>query len=88
MKTKLSRSQAEQKINDFFKQSKFTSKEMKKTKRLAMKFNIKLLPHKRKFCKSCLSQLKGKTRVTKTHKIIECNNCDYKNRFKLTKIKN
>ncbi|MEK6878768.1 MAG: hypothetical protein AABY22_04135 [Nanoarchaeota archaeon] len=83
MKTKLSKSQAEQKIKDFFERSKFTSEEVKKTKRLVMKFNIKLKEYRKKFCKSCLSQLKGKTRITKTHKTIECEKCGYNNRFKM-----
>ncbi len=84
MKTKLSKSEAEQKIQEFFKKEKFTKEEVRKIRRLAMKFNIKLREHRKKFCKKCLSQLKGRTRITKTHKTIECGNCKYKNKFKLS----
>ena len=83
MKTKLSKSQAEQKIKEFFEKNKFISEEMKKIKRLAMKLNIKLGDYKRKFCKKCLSQLKGKTRIKKVSKTIECEKCGFKNRFKM-----
>lgn len=84
MKSNLSKSQAQEKIYDFFKREKFTKEEAKKIKRLAMKFNIKLKDERKKFCKSCLSQLKGKTRISKTHKIIVCKFCNYKNKFKLS----
>ncbi|MEK6844422.1 MAG: hypothetical protein AABX83_03265 [Nanoarchaeota archaeon] len=83
MKTKLSKSQAEQEIKEFFERTKFTSEEVRKKKRLAMKLNIKLGDYKRKFCKSCLSQLKGKTRITKKYKTIECEKCRFNNRFRI-----
>ncbi len=82
MKTKLSKSQVEQKIEKFFKKAEFTKEEVKKIRRLAMKFNIKLKDKRKNFCKKCLSQLRGKTRITKTHKTIECEKCGYKNKFK------
>ena len=83
MKSKLSKSQVEKKINEFFKKESFTSEEIRKIKRLAMKFKIKLGEYRKKFCKKCLSQLKGKTRISKTHKTVECGKCRYKNKFKL-----
>ncbi len=83
MKTNLSKSQAEEKINLFF-QKDFSSEEMRKIKRLAMKFKISLKSHKTKFCKSCLSPLKGKIRITKTHKTITCS-CGFKNKIKIKK---
>lgn len=83
MKTKLSKQQAQQKIEEFFQKHSLTSEEVKKIKRLAMKFNIKLFPYKKYFCKSCLHSLKGKIRISRTHKTIECQNCRYKNKFKL-----
>ncbi len=82
MKSSLSKSEAENKIKEFFEKSLFTPKEIKKIKRLAMKFKIKLREHRKKFCKSCLSLLKGKTRISKTHKTIFCQNCGYKNKFR------
>jgi len=82
MKTSLSKNQVEVKLKEFFERPLFTSKDLKKIKRLAMKYKIKLKENRRKFCKKCLSQLKGKTRISKTHKTIMCQNCGYKNRFK------
>ena len=41
MKKKLTKKEAEEKINEFFKNDNFDSEEMKKIKKLAMKFNIK-----------------------------------------------
>jgi len=83
MKTKLSKTEAKEKITSFFKKSNFTPEEVKKIKRLAMKFNIKLKEHRKKFCKKCLSKLKGKTRITKLYKIVECFTCGYRNKFKI-----
>lgn len=82
MNPKISKSQAEEKINSFFQNKGFSQKQMKKIKRLAMKFKIKLCPYKKYFCKKCLSPLKGKIRITKTHKTIECSICSYRNKFK------
>jgi len=83
MKPKLSKPEAQAKIEEFFKKDTFTPKQLKKIKRLAMKFKIKLKSYRKKFCKSCLSQLKGKARITKTHKSIICQICGYKNKFRL-----
>ena len=87
MNPKISKSEAEQKIKDFFKKSDFSPKEMKKIKRLAMKFKIKLLPYKKKFCKYCLNPLKGKIRISKTHKTIQCIHCNKSSKFKLASQK-
>ncbi len=83
MKKNLSKREAQDKINEFFKKEYFGSKEVRKIKRLAMKHNIKLGKFRTKFCKKCLSQLKGKTRISKTHKTIICQSCGYKNKFKI-----
>ena len=85
MKNKLSKSQIIEKIEEFFKNIKNkTRKEIKKIKRLAMKYHIPLKPYKKLFCKSCLNPLKGKTRVSKEYKRIECNICNFKNKWKIT----
>jgi RNase P subunit RPR2 len=84
MKTALSKTEAKEKIFDFFKKRQFSSEEAKKIKRLAMKFNIKLGDYRKSFCKKCYSQLKGKTRITKMHKIIECMSCGAINRQKIS----
>jgi RNase P subunit RPR2 len=84
MKSKLTRKEAQEKIDSFFTQKKeLNPLYVKKIKRLAMKYNIKLGVHRRRFCKKCYSDLKkGKIRITKTHKIIECPNCKERNRFR------
>jgi len=83
MKTSLTRAQAQEAINKFFNKPSFTKEELKKIKRIAMKFNIKLGNYRKLFCKKCLSQLKGRIRITKTHKTITCEKCSHKNRFKV-----
>ena len=84
MHSQLSKSEAEQKIKEFFEKSEFTPEELKKIKRLAMKFKIKLKEKRKKFCKKCFSQLRGKIRISKTHKTIECEKCGFKNKFKVS----
>ena len=84
MKTNLTKKEAQEKIDNFFKKDDFTAEEVKKIKRLAMKFNIKLGLYKKTFCKKCLLKLKGKLSINKMFKTIECKNCRYKNRFKIT----
>ena len=79
----LSKREAQDKINEFFKKELFNSEEARKIKRLAMKHNIKLGKLRAKFCKKCLSQLKGKTRISKTRKTITCLNCGYRSKIKI-----
>jgi len=85
MEKTLSKSEAQEIIKFFFQKDNFTSEEMRKTKRRAMKYRISLKQYKQKFCKSCLFPLKGKVRITKTHKTIECANpeCRFKNKFRV-----
>jgi RNase P subunit RPR2 len=86
MKTDLSKKEAQEKITEFFN-SDFSKEEMKKIKRLAMKYKIKLGDHRKQFCKSCLSQLKGELRISRTknavYKTIICNCCNTRNKFKI-----
>ncbi|MEM4271557.1 MAG: hypothetical protein QXD13_00480 [Candidatus Pacearchaeota archaeon] len=84
MKTSLNKTQAKEAIAKFFERESFSSDEVKKIKRLAMKFNIKLGAYRSRFCRKCLSQLKGKLRVSRTHKTVECTSCGYKNKIKIT----
>lgn len=80
---KMSKSEAQEKIKSFFEKESFSSEEMKKIRRLAMKHKIRLKDHKKMFCNHCLSPLKGKIRVTATHKTIVCEFCKKPNRFKI-----
>ena len=83
MKKRLTKTEAQEEINDFFARKEFSPEEVKKIKRLAMKFNIKLKKHRQNFCKKCLTKLRGKTRISKTQKTIECEKCHFLNRFKI-----
>ncbi len=83
MKKTLSRLEAEEEIRFFFNKNSFSSDDVKKIKRLAMKYKIKLKKYRKLFCKKCLSQLRGKTRTAKNYKTIGCEKCDHKNRFKI-----
>jgi len=85
MKTKLSRAEAKEKIDKFFsRKEELDPKYVKKIKRLAMKHNIKLGKYRKSFCKKCYTDLrKGKVRIAKTHKVVECKNCGERNRFRV-----
>jgi RNase P subunit RPR2 len=85
MKRTMSQKDAENKINTFFEKKEFSRKEMRKIRRLAMKYKIPLKEKRKYFCKKCLSQLKGKIRVSKDYKTTECENCGYKNKNKIKK---
>lgn len=81
MKTKLTKKQAQEKINGFFRRENFSAEEVKKIKKLSMKFNIKLGVHRKKFCRKCLSKLKGKVSIKDSYKTVICENCGYRNKF-------
>ena len=80
---KLSKTEAKKKIGEFFKKEKLRVNDVKKIRRLAMHHSIKLGRLRARFCKKCLTDLKsGKVRLTKTHKIIECVNCGFRNKIR------
>lgn len=83
VKNSLSKSEAKDKIDSFFKTSEFFPEQLKKIKRLAMKFNIKLGAYKKRFCKKCLNSLRGKIRIFANFKTIECERCGFKNRHRI-----
>lgn len=77
----ISKSEALKRINDFFSRGEFGADEMKKIKKLAMKFNIRLGKMRERFCKKCYSDLRGsKIRVGKKIRIVTCQRCGYANR--------
>jgi len=78
-----SKTEAAKEIDEFFLSNDFSSLKLRKIIRLAMKYKIRLGRYRKLFCKSCLSQLKGKTRISKTHKAITCQSCKYTNKFKM-----
>lgn len=83
MKVKINKTEVKEKISQFFEDESFNPEQLKKVKRLAMKFNIKLGEYRKFFCKKCLNPLKGKTTITKTHKTIACRQCGFKNKVRM-----
>ena len=83
MKKEMSKTQAKEKIEQFFSKP-FTPEQLGKIKRLAMKFNLKLEGKRKLFCKKCLNPLAGKLSVTKTHKTVECKSCGFKNKVRIS----
>jgi RNase P subunit RPR2 len=81
---KLSKTEAEKQIRNFFKNIKNKSpREIKKIKKLAMSYNIHLKELRKKFCKKCYSPLKGKTRIKNKIKSVTCENCGHINRWRV-----
>jgi len=81
---KLSKTNAEKQIKEFFEDVKDKSpQETKKIKKLAMSHNIQLKELRKKFCKKCYSsdlKVKGIKNKIKT---IECKNCGKLMRWKI-----
>jgi len=82
---KISKSEAKEQIEEFFKNIKSkTPKEIRKTKRLAMNYNIPLKEKRKLFCRNCFEPyLNSKIRIKKGKKIILCNYCGNISRWKL-----
>lgn len=75
-------------IKNFFKEIENKNpKEIKKIKRLAMHYNIKLKELRKKFCKKCYTPyIPGKNckiRIKNKIKRVKCLNCGYIARWKL-----
>ena len=83
METTLNKTGAKEKIEKFFLGSDFSPELLKKIKRLAMKFNIKLGNYRKLFCKKCLYPLAGKLSITKSHKTVECKHCGFRNNIRI-----
>jgi len=87
MPKKLSKTEAEKEIEDFFKQENFkdkSSKDIKKIKKLAMRHNIKLGEKRKLFCKKCYSPYKDFSLRIKNNIIsILCGKCKHKSRWKV-----
>jgi len=81
---KQTKSEAEQEIKEFFKDLKNKDpKDIKKIKRLAMHYNLKLGEKRKKFCKKCFStKLKVKS-IKNGLKIVECQDCKKISRWKV-----
>ena len=86
MKKALSKTEVEKQITNFFNNIKNKSpKEIKKIKRLAMKYNIKLKERRKLFCNKCLNSYLGNEniRIKNNKKIIKCNNCKNISRWRI-----
>ena len=83
MKTTTNKTGAKEKIDKFFQSPDFSPEQLKKIKRLAMKFNIKLGDYRKLFCKKCLYPLAGNLSITKSHKTIECKHCSFRNKIRI-----
>jgi RNase P subunit RPR2 len=81
---KINKTQAKEKIEHFFQSSSFVPEQLKKIKRLAMKFNLKLEDKRKLFCKKCLNPLAGNLTLTKTHKTVECKFCNFRNKARIS----
>lgn len=85
MKTQLSKSEIQEKINEVFLK-KADKKEIEKIKKLASSKNIKLGEYKKRFCKKCLSLFNSdncEIRIKKGFKIVKCKNCKFISKYKL-----
>ncbi|MBU2104616.1 MAG: hypothetical protein KKF67_02470 [Nanoarchaeota archaeon] len=85
MKTRLSKKEIEERLEEFFSDVKNkTQKEIAKIKRLAMSKNILLKEKRKLFCKKCLSPYKNpKIRIRSKIKSVTCENCGYIGRWRL-----
>ena len=87
MKKTISKTEAKKKIDNFFSRKEFKPEEVKKIKRLAMKYKIRLGNYRKLFCKKCYSQLYGKFRVSKINKSIKCGRCGFMNKHRISNIR-
>jgi RNase P subunit RPR2 len=81
---KLSKEEARKEVLNFFKSLEDkTPKEIKRIKKLAMHYNIKLKEQRKKFCKKCYSTNLRFKKIKKGVKTVICGNCGYICRWKI-----
>ena len=85
MKKKKSKKQVLNYIEEFFKDINSKKPEqIKKTKKIAMAYNLSLGEKRKLFCKKCFNPYQlSRVRIRKNIKINECNNCKYISRWKI-----
>ncbi|MDO8623513.1 MAG: hypothetical protein Q7R52_04670 [archaeon] len=82
---KLSKSETEKEIKEFFEDiNKKSPKEIKKIKKLAMRYNLKLGSLRKKFCKKCYSTRLKTLNIKRGIKKVQCEKCKSIFRWKLT----
>ena len=86
MAKRLSKQETLKKIEEFFFDiNNKTPKEVKKIKRLAMRYNLALKEKRKLFCKKCLMPHKDSSvRIKNDFITITCGNCEHKNRWKVS----
>lgn len=84
MKKKIPKTEARKQIDEFFEHVREkTPKEIKKAKRLAMSYNIKLGEKRKLFCKKCFSPfIDPSIRIKNNKLMITCEKCEYVTRLK------
>jgi len=85
MKRRLSKTEAQQNIDSFFQRSSWSPDELKKLKKLAMKYRIRLGAYRKRFCKKCFLPLKGSVHVTRNNKSVVCKSCGFTSKFRIMK---
>ncbi len=84
-KKRLSKKEAEEKIEKFFSDIKNkTPEEVRKIKRLAMHYNIKLGKFRKKFCKYCFSPKLRVVSIKNGIKRVRCESCGRISRWKIS----
>ena len=80
----MSKTEIKKIIEEYFSRDKLLTEETKKIRKIAMKNRIRLGEYRKRFCKKCFSDLRNaKVRLTKTHKIVTCENCNSIFRFRI-----
>ncbi|MEX0920611.1 MAG: hypothetical protein WDZ69_03460 [Candidatus Pacearchaeota archaeon] len=84
-KQKVSRKEAAKEIDEFFNNIKNkTPGEVKKIKKLAMGYNLKLREKKKLFCRKCLAPYRNpKIRIKEGKKTVACEDCSHTARWKI-----
>ena len=84
---KLSKIEAEKQIEKFFKNIRLKNpEEIKKIKKLAMRYNIQLGNLRKKFCKKCFTPRLKVIGIKNKVKRIQCENCGYISRWKIKNL--
>lgn len=80
----MNKKEAGKKIEDFFENIKEKNpEEIRKVKRLAMHYKIRLKEKRKKFCKYCYSTKLKVRKIAKNKKTLECESCGKLMRWKI-----
>ena len=72
----MNKTQAQEQIDDFFKKiNNKTREQVRKIKKLAMHYKIRLGEKRKLFCKKCFSAKLKVRKITKNRKTVECLDC-------------